>query len=113
MADVEDIWDEASQEQLDAKQFGRRMHGGVTNAPDVPDLRGSQSCEPRPEKPLGAIHNGRTHIARLVEHYDFTCGGGGLEHCQDYIELARCFEALAEYVARGETPPNDSIEGME
>ena len=49
--------------------------------------------------PTGAIENGREHLRRLIEHYDFECEGGPLRNCADFQEAVRCFETLAAWVA--------------
>lgn len=43
---------------------------------------------------FGAIENGREHLRRLVDHYEFECEGGSLRNCVDYQEAVRCFERL-------------------
>lgn len=52
------------------------------------------------ELPLGAIENGREHLRRLVEHYDFECEGGPLRNCVDFTEAAACFEHLVDWSRR-------------
>lgn len=53
-------------------------------------------AEEPPEIPVGAIENGRVFMQRLEEHYKFECDGGSLANCQEWTELKRCFEHMAE-----------------
>lgn len=50
--------------------------------------------------PLGAIENGLEFARRLEEHYDFTCTGGPLRNCHDWLEFKRCFQFLADHVVK-------------
>lgn len=51
---------------------------------------------------IGAIENGREHMRRLVEHYDFKCALGPLRNCTDFVQAVRCLEHLADYAATTE-----------
>lgn len=50
------------------------------------------------EPPIGAIENGREHLRRLAEFYDFQEEAGHLKNCSDYQEAVRCFEHMAEWI---------------
>lgn len=50
------------------------------------------------EPPIGAIYNGREHLRRLVEHYDFECAAGPLASCVDFQSLTHCFDLVAEWI---------------
>jgi hypothetical protein len=49
------------------------------------------------DAPLGAILNGRIYMDRL-DGYPFECEAGPLHLCDDWVELRRCFEHLADWV---------------
>lgn len=56
--------------------------------------------------PLGAIHNGETHIVRLETHYKFQCEAGELVNCEDWQGLKNCFRHLAETCTSSMEDPN-------
>ena len=49
------------------------------------------------EPPLGAIHNGRVLLARLLT-YGFECDAGPLVQCVDFRQALQCFEKMAEWI---------------
>ena len=65
--------------------------------------RGRMGCVPRRagdamnQPPLGAIHNGRVLLARLLT-YDFECEAGPLAHCVELQGVLQCFEEMAEWI---------------
>jgi len=61
------------------------------------------------EIPTGAIENGREHLRRLREHYEFECEAGSLENCIDYSSAVHCFEVMAVSIRR----QADRIERLE
>ncbi len=52
--------------------------------------------------PAGAIHNGRTHVARLEMHHDFRSEAESLLACTDWVGLKACFEHLANHALERE-----------
>lgn len=70
-----------------------------TSAPLPPNVTGSQK-----DAPIGAVENGREFLRRLADHYSFECEGGPLRNCSDFIEVERCFEAMAEWISFHASP---------
>lgn len=62
------------------------------------------------EFPAGAIANAHICMERLETLYDFACQGGSLANCDDWIELRRCVEHLAEQInAAWPVEPGDPV----
>ena len=64
--------------------------------------------------PTGAIENGREHMRRLLEHYDFNCEAGSLRNCTEFHDLRRCFEVMAEWISEESDgwEPSETQQGL-
>lgn len=65
-------------------------------------------------RPLGACENGAVFLDRLERDYQFDCEAGPLVLCSDWVELRRCFAAMAEFIRHPETAltPAPQAEGQ-
>lgn len=50
------------------------------------------------EFPMGAHENFKYHYARVSEQYGFSCEAGDINHCYDFLELMRCFNAISDWI---------------
>lgn len=66
------------------------------------------------QPPIGAIENGREHMRRLLDHYDFQCEGGPLRNCTEFQQLQQCFEVMAEWIAEESDgwEPSETQQGL-
>jgi hypothetical protein len=62
----------------------------------------------RGEFPAGALHNGEAYAERLENIYDFECEAGPLRNCSEWVELRRCMQHVARYLA---APAPAGVEG--
>lgn len=68
-----------------------------------------------PEPPLGAIHNGREFLRRLIDHYSFRDEyGHPLGSCYEYEQAKMCFDYMAEWieVVSADWEPSETQQGL-